>query len=108
MQDNSNSCGNKTCFQNNRDIKTTVNIPTVYVLHEIFTSFYATCELTHGEGIFDENWQSLKISKLSLKLKAPNSYVVAMARFFASFNDFPSCFLPNAMKRNDKVVYKIS
>ena len=67
MQDNSNSCGNKTCFQNKRDIKTTVNIPTVYVLHEIFTSFYATCELTHGEGIFDENWQSLRISKLNFE-----------------------------------------
>ena len=67
MQDNSNSCGNKTCFQNNHDIKTTVNIPTVYVLHEIFTSFYVTCELTHDEGIFDENWQSLKISKLNFE-----------------------------------------
>ena len=42
-----------------------------------------------------------------LKLKATNLYVVAMAKFFASFNDFPSCFLPNAIKRNDKVIEEI-
>ena len=43
-----------------------------------------------------------------LKLKTPNLYLVAMAKCSASFNDFPSCFLPNAIKRNDKVVEKIS
>ena len=34
-----------------------------------------------------------------LKLKAPNLYVVAMAKFFASFNDFSLLF---SAKRNKK------
>ena len=42
-----------------------------------------------------------------LKLKTPDLNVAAMAKFSASFNDFPSCFLPNAIKRNDKVVEEI-
>ena len=42
-----------------------------------------------------------------LKLKTPNSYVVTMATFSASFDDFPSCFLLNAIKRSDKVVEEI-
>ena len=43
-----------------------------------------------------------------LKLKTPNLYLVAMAKCSASFTDFSLLFSTNAIKRNDKVVEKIS
>ena len=42
-----------------------------------------------------------------LKLKTPNLNVVAVANFLLCLTIFPSCFLPNAIKRDDKVVEEI-
>ena len=42
-----------------------------------------------------------------LKLKTPNLNVVAVANFLLCLMIFPSCFLPNAIKRDDKVVEEI-
>ena len=42
-----------------------------------------------------------------LKLKTPNLNVVAVANFLLRLMIFPTCFLPNAIKRDDKVVEEI-
>ena len=42
-----------------------------------------------------------------LKLKTPNLNLVAVANFLLRLMIFPSCFLPNATKRDDKVVEEI-
>ena len=43
-----------------------------------------------------------------LKLMTPNLYLAAIAKCSASFNDFSLLFFANAIKRDDKVVDKIS